>query len=75
MCLRQIGIKDYFDDSSIFFFEAENYESLALKILSVYNDHENAKKITEKGYEVFKKYNWEEESKNLIKITNDLIDK
>lgn len=70
---RTQGIKDYFDEDSMFFFESGNAEDLANVVLSIYSEKEKSQKILNKGYEVYQGLKWESQSKNLVKIYEDLL--
>lgn len=70
---RTEGINDYFNEGSIFYFDAGDAENLANVIFNVYSDAGKTKEIINKGYEIFQKHQWEIQSKNLIKIYKDLL--
>lgn len=70
---RTEGINDYFNEGSIFYFDAGDAENLANVIFNVYSDAGKTKEIINKGYEIFQKHRWEIQSKNLIKIYKDLL--
>lgn len=70
---RTQGINDYFDEDSIFYFDAGDAENLAKVIFSIYSDAKKTIQIINKGYEVYQKHRWEQQSKNLIKIYDDLL--
>jgi glycosyltransferase involved in cell wall biosynthesis len=69
---RTQGIKDYFDEESIFYFDAGNAKSLADAIFKVYFDPSKTVEVVDKGYKIYQKYKWENQSKNLLKIYEDL---
>ena len=71
---RTQGINDYFDEGSIFYFDAGNAENLANVILNIYSDRAKAVEVVNKGYEIYQKLSWESQSKNLIKIYKELLD-
>lgn len=70
---RTQGIKDYFDEESIFFFESGNVENLAEMIFNIYSDPDKTLKVVNKGYEIYQKYKWENQSKDLIKVYEKLL--
>lgn len=70
---KTIGISDYFEGEAIFYFDSGNAESLADVIFEIYKDPTKSSEIVNKGYEVYKKYTWECESNNLIKIYKELL--
>jgi glycosyltransferase involved in cell wall biosynthesis len=69
---RTQGIKDYFDEESIYYFNAGDAKDLANVILSVYSNRDEAKEVVDKGYKIYQKYSWEGQSKNLVKIYQEL---
>jgi len=68
------GLKDYFDKESIFYFDAGNAENLANVVLNIYSNPAKAVEVVNRGYEFYQKYRWESQSKNLIKIYEELLD-
>ena len=69
---RTQGIKDYFDEESIFYFNAGNAEDLAKVIFNIYSNPGKALEVLNKGYEIYQRHKWESQSTNLIKIYKDL---
>lgn len=70
---RTQGINDYFDEGSIFYFDAGDAENLANVIFNIYSDAEKTKEVINKGYEIYQKHRWEIQSKNLIKIYEETL--
>jgi len=70
---RTQGIKDYFDEESIFYFNAGNAEDLAKVIFNIYSNPGKALEVLNKGYEIYQRHKWESQSKNLIKIYKELL--
>ena len=70
---RTQGINDYFDEGSIFYFDAGHAENLANVIFNVYSDAGKTIEVINKGYEIYQKHRWEIQSKNLIKIYKELF--
>jgi glycosyltransferase involved in cell wall biosynthesis len=70
---RTQGISDYFDEGSIFYFDAGDSESLANVIFDIYSDSGKTEEIINKGYEVYQKHRWEIQSKNLIRIYEETL--
>jgi len=70
---RTQGIKDYFDDDSIFFFDSGDAESLADVVLNIYLNPDRTKEKVDKGYEIYQKHRWESQSMNLIKVYEALL--
>ena len=69
------GIKDYFTDDSLLFFESGNSRSLAEMIYKVYSDPKNYKTIISKGIQIYKKFTWRAQKKHFTKIVSNLIKK
>lgn len=67
------GIKDYFDEESIFYFNAGNVENLAEVIFNIYSDPDKTSEVVNEGYEIYQKYKWENQSRGLIKIYEKLL--
>jgi glycosyltransferase involved in cell wall biosynthesis len=65
---RTKGIMDYFDDNSIFFFEAENESDLANTIFNIYKNQSKAFEVVERGFNIYKKFSWENQSKELLRV-------
>ena len=70
---RTQGIKDYFDEDSIFYFNAGNAEDLANVILNIYSNPQKTLEVVDKGYKIYQKHRWENQSKNLIEIYEGLL--
>ena len=70
---RTQGIKDYFDEESIFYFNAGNAEDLAKVIFNIYSNPGKALEVLNKGYEIYQRHKWESQSTNLIKIYKELL--
>jgi len=70
---RTQGINDYFDESSIFYFDAGDAENLANVIFNVYSDPTKTIDVVNNGYRIYQNYRWEHQSKNLIKIYKELL--
>jgi glycosyltransferase involved in cell wall biosynthesis len=72
---RTKGIMDYFDDSSIYFFEPGSEESLARVILSMYRDPMCTQFVLKKGMEVYHHHMWETEKQRLVDLVTRLTKK
>ena len=70
---RTQGINDYFNEEAIFYFDAGNAENLANVIFNIYSDRTKAAEVVNKGYKIYQKHSWESQSKNLIKIYEELL--
>lgn len=65
---RTIGIKDYFNENQIFYFDAGDVNDLCNIILEIYTHPEKTSNVIEESYEVYKKHTWEIQSKDLNEI-------
>lgn len=69
---RTQGIQDYFDETSMLFFEAGNTANLAMKILEVYEDKQLIKSKVEKGSRVYRRYRWQLQKHTLVNLVERL---
>jgi glycosyltransferase involved in cell wall biosynthesis len=69
---RTQGIRDYFDEDSIFFFEAGDAQSLAKVILEIYSDPARRRRVTEQGVTIYARYRWELQSRSLVELVSGL---
>ena len=70
---RTQGIKDYFSEDEIFYFNSENTNDLEHVISKIYNDPIFTSQVVEKGYSILKKHNWEVQSLELINLYNKIL--
>jgi glycosyltransferase involved in cell wall biosynthesis len=70
---RTQGINDYFDEDSIFYFNAGDAENLANVIFKIYSDAGKTIDVLNKGYDIYQKHRWEIQSKNLLKIYEETL--
>lgn len=70
---RTKGIKDYFDNESLCFFESGNAESLARAIFEVYSNPKRVAYILSRGLATNKKYRWELQRQHLLKLVTRLL--
>jgi glycosyltransferase involved in cell wall biosynthesis/peptidoglycan/xylan/chitin deacetylase (PgdA/CDA1 family) len=67
------GIRDYFNNDEILFFEAGNSEDLAKKIEWAYQHPSELQALMEKGREVYKKNCWDLEERRLVGQVDNLV--
>ena len=72
---RTMGILDYFDDETMFFFEPGDARSLADCLLKVHGDPEDVAGKIEKGIAVCREYSWEKEERKFVARINDLLNR
>jgi len=69
---RTQGVLNYFDDSSIMYFEPDNPEDMARAVLNLYNNPEQAKELVANAQRICQKYRWETEKKKYIRLIERL---
>ena len=67
------GIRDYFNEKQIVFFEPGNVESLARAIQWVYNHPREVQEMVREGRGVLKSHTWDAEREHLIENLRDLL--
>jgi glycosyltransferase involved in cell wall biosynthesis len=70
---RSQGICDYFDESSLVFFELGNADDLASKIEFVHRCPEDTARIAKRGTEVYRGHTWTEERGRLTELVRSLF--
>lgn len=68
------GIKDYFKDDEIIFFEPDDVDSLAQRILWVHENQSEARDIVERGKAVYRRHLWKEERAHLLGSVSSLFE-
>jgi len=71
---RTQGIGDYFDEDSIYFFDADNVDDLAEQIFNVYSNPSKRKHILSQGIKVYKQYRWKLQQEHLVHLAKILIE-
>lgn len=69
---RTLGILDYFDTESLFFFESGDAKELAEKIIFVSAHPKEAFETAERGQKVFLAHTWDEERRTLVNLVGGL---
>jgi len=72
---RTSGIQDYFASDTLFFFEPGDPEDLAAQLRAVYTDPDRALEVAERGQQVYLAHLWSEESRNLVKMISEVLNK
>jgi glycosyltransferase involved in cell wall biosynthesis len=67
------GIRDYFDESQIIFFEPDNVESLAQAIKWAYLHPREVRKMVLRGQTVLNAHSWDRERENFVQSLRDLV--
>jgi glycosyltransferase involved in cell wall biosynthesis len=67
------GIRDYFGEDQLIFFELGNVDDLASKLEWVATHPKEANEITVRGQVVYRSHTWHEEEAKLIGVMRDLL--
>lgn len=70
---RTQGVGDYFDEDSIFYFDAGDAENLASVIFNIFSDNGKTEKVLNKGYDIYQKHRWEIQSRHLIRLYEEIL--
>lgn len=70
---RTQGIKDYFDEDSIFYFNTDDEEDLANVIFKIYSDPDHTLDVVNKGVQIYERYQWKNQSEDLINIYKEVL--
>ncbi len=66
------GIRDYFDENNMLFFEPENIDSLSRKIYWVHEHREDVIAFIQKAHSVYEKHEWKFEERRFIKLAQQV---
>ena len=67
------GIRDYFSDDEILFFEPDNVNDLAAKIEWAIENPSQLRRLLENGRKVYEKNRWEAEQEKFLGVVNNLL--
>jgi glycosyltransferase involved in cell wall biosynthesis len=70
---RTAGIQDYFDEDSLFFFEAGDADELAKQIEFAASHPREALTITERGQQVYLAHSWRQEGETFARLVEELL--
>ena len=70
---RAGGIRDYFDEESLIFFELGDVADLAQKIEYVFFHPAEAAEIAGRGQDVYRAHAWRAERQTLVNLAADLV--
>jgi len=68
-----LGIRDYFDHQSLFYFEPGNAEDLARQMQYSYSHRSELPEITRKGQQIYLAHTWEQERQSLLAGVNRIL--
>jgi len=67
------GIRDYFSDNDILYFEPNNADDLAAKIEWAHENPSELQRLMENGRQVYEKNRWELEQKKFLGMVGDMV--
>jgi glycosyltransferase involved in cell wall biosynthesis len=70
---RTQGIRDYFDDGDLIFFEVGDANDLARKIEFAFSNPAEVREIIDRGQQVYLAHKWSREKSNLLNPIGDLL--
>jgi glycosyltransferase involved in cell wall biosynthesis len=70
---RTKGIMDYFDENSLFFFEAGSVDSLKEIILDAYRNPLKCQHILNRGFNIYKNHQWKLYKKRLVDVVENIL--
>jgi glycosyltransferase involved in cell wall biosynthesis len=70
---RTAGIQEYFDEESLFFFEAGNAEELAAQLHACHADPDRAVQMTKRAQRVYLDHTWSAERETLVRLVARLL--
>ncbi|MGA3179305.1 MAG: glycosyltransferase [Verrucomicrobiota bacterium] len=71
---RTPGVRDYFAEDEILYFDVEKADDLARKIEWAYEHPSELRGLVERGRKVYAKYRWQAEGARFAGLVNNLID-
>ena len=66
------GIRDYFDESQMLFFQPGDADDLARKVAWVYQNPDESARWVESGRQVYQQHLWEHERERFLDCISDL---
>jgi len=72
---RTKAVEDYFDNSSLVFFESGNEEDLARCIVELYKNPARRKSLAQNARKIYEKYRWTNMRKQYLKVYEDLTNR
>jgi glycosyltransferase involved in cell wall biosynthesis len=70
---RLKSVSKYFDDRSMYYFEANNPKSLADAIINLHKDSDKCKTLVKNAKKLFMLYSWENQSKIFLRAYEELL--
>jgi glycosyltransferase involved in cell wall biosynthesis len=67
------GIRDYFGNDDLIYFELGNSDDLARKIEFVYRHPDETKSVVERGQRIFRANSWRHQQSNLLNAISSLV--
>ena len=70
---RTKGIKDYFDEDALFFFEPGNEADLAETLLQIYQEPDRTKTVLKEGLDIYHKHRWQHQQEHFVGLVKELL--
>jgi glycosyltransferase involved in cell wall biosynthesis len=70
---RTVGIQDYFDPESLFYFDSGDANELAERIMEVHANPARTLDISERGQRVYLDHTWDQERQTLVNLVSGLL--
>lgn len=70
---RTVGIQDYFDTESLFYFDSGDASELADRILEVHASPARTLDVAERGQRVYLEHTWDQERQTLVNLVSGLL--
>lgn len=67
------GIRDYFDDDQILYFQADDPQDLARRIQWVHDHRDEAQAIAARGHAVYRRHQWKDERVKFLGLMSRLL--
>jgi glycosyltransferase involved in cell wall biosynthesis len=70
---RTKGIRDYFDENALHFFDPGNATSLAEAIIQVYRDPARRQSVLAEGMKIFRAHDWQRQQRHFVELVRGLL--
>ena len=70
---RTRGIQDYFDESSILYFNANDIDDLARVIVYAYEHPDEMAEMVKRGREIYNRHRWSIQKRQYVDLVRDLV--
>jgi glycosyltransferase involved in cell wall biosynthesis len=70
---RTVGIQDYFDPESLFYFDSGDADELAERIVEVHANPDRTLDVADRGQRVYLAHTWDQERQTLVDLVSGLL--